>query len=104
MIALLNAVVGPLLSALVDNRLGAGTRLLTHVGQSRQLTTRRWIPSAQDRAPLSWTSERADTLLVCEERKAEALSAILASGASNRTLREQAHVKLTFSQLEVMNW
>jgi hypothetical protein len=29
-------VVGALLGALVDNRLGAGTPLLTHVGQSRQ--------------------------------------------------------------------
>ena len=27
---------------------------------------RRRIPSAQDRAPLSWTNERADMLFVCE--------------------------------------
>jgi hypothetical protein len=27
---------------------------------------RRWIQSAQERAPLSWTNERADTLFVCE--------------------------------------
>ena len=36
MIALINAVVGALLGALVDNGLGAWTQLLTHVGQSRQ--------------------------------------------------------------------
>lgn len=35
-IALLNAVVRPFLSTLVDNRLGAGAWLLTHVGQFRQ--------------------------------------------------------------------
>ena len=34
------SLVGTLLSALIDYRLGAGTQLLTHVGQSRQLTTR----------------------------------------------------------------
>jgi membrane protein YqaA with SNARE-associated domain len=36
MIALLNAVVGALLGALVDNRLGAWAQLLTHDCQSRQ--------------------------------------------------------------------
>jgi hypothetical protein len=35
-VALLNFVIGALLGALVDNGLGARTRLLTHVGQSRQ--------------------------------------------------------------------
>jgi hypothetical protein len=35
-IALINAVVGTLLSALVDDGFGTWTRLLTHVGQSRQ--------------------------------------------------------------------
>ena len=40
MIALLNAIVGTLLSALVDDGLGARTRLLTHVCQSRQLNAR----------------------------------------------------------------
>jgi hypothetical protein len=35
-IALLNAVVGAFLGTLVDNCLGAGGWLLTHVGQSRQ--------------------------------------------------------------------
>jgi len=36
MIALLNAIVGPLLRTFVDNRLGAGAWLLAHVCQSRQ--------------------------------------------------------------------
>jgi len=35
-IALLNAIVGPLLRTLVDDRFGTRTQLLTHVGQSRQ--------------------------------------------------------------------
>ena len=61
---------------------------------------------AQDRAPLSWTNERADTLFVCEgERKA---------AASKRDPRERSEPsniaragpqsKLTSSQPEVMNW
>jgi len=37
-IAFFNAIVGPLLGTLVDDRLGTRTRLLTHVRQSRQLT------------------------------------------------------------------
>ena len=48
------------------------------------------LECAQDRAPLSWTNKRADTLSVCGlGRKAAASSAIRASGASNQTLREQ---------------
>jgi hypothetical protein len=40
MIALLNAILSLLLGALIDDGLGAGTWLLTHVGQSRQRTRR----------------------------------------------------------------
>jgi hypothetical protein len=44
----------------------------------------------QDRAALSWTSERADALSAASERGRQRLGgAILASGASNQTLREQ---------------
>ena len=40
MIALLNAILSLLLGALINDGLGAGTWLLTHVGQSRQRTRR----------------------------------------------------------------
>jgi hypothetical protein len=57
---------------------------------------------AQDRAPLSWTNERADTLFVCTGvRTAAAQSAILASGASNQTVREQRPKNLADPLIEV---
>jgi hypothetical protein len=33
---------------------------------SDEAADRRRMPSAQDRAPLAWTNERADALFVCE--------------------------------------
>jgi hypothetical protein len=53
-IAFLNAVVGALLGALVDNGFRAGTWLLTHIGQSRQRSASRLTEqpaSVGDRAP-----------------------------------------------------
>ena len=78
MIALLNAVVGALLGALVDNGLGTWTQLLTHVGQSRQ--------------PAS-------------NRSARSLRASGIVGGFHARLREQVQQsKLTSIQLEVVNW
>jgi DNA-binding Lrp family transcriptional regulator len=62
----------------------------------RATTTAADLKRPQDRAPLSWTSERTDTLFVRErERKAAAQGAILASGASIRVCASRSRLRMT---------
>lgn len=61
MIALLNAILSLLLGALIDDGLGAGTWLLTHVGQSRQRTRRGVSAREKAAAPSARSGERTHT-------------------------------------------
>ena len=99
MIALLNAVVGALLGALVDDGLGTWTQLLTHIGQSRQ----RGVQPISTQ-PASVGKSRAAVL---RRRSGGVLSSASDDevGGFHARLREQVQQsKLTSSQLEVVNW
>ena len=105
-VALLNLVIGALLGALVDNGLGARTRLLTHVGQSRQrgasqssYSLERRESRADDRKTMSnMPRERSEQMEqgVREERRRRWIPS---------AMREQAQqAELTSSRPEVMDW
>jgi hypothetical protein len=90
MIALLNAVVGALLGALVDNRLGAWAQLLTHGCQSRQ-------PGAQ-------TSHATWGIGAVHGMHAMHSLGIPRSVGCMRSAVSHCPIELTSSQLEVVNW